>query len=65
MDFPAKQPGVILQFINKTTAKLMNSRIYDSYPYSPRWSAEELSNRLKQWLLETVNEFRNQNADMY
>jgi len=60
-DYPQKQPPITLTCIPPScTKKGLKSVVNSSYPYSPRWSHDELANRIKTWIstsaIKTVNE---------
>jgi hypothetical protein len=57
--FPTKQPVVTLQStlgLSKLDRPLQ--KVYDAYPYSPRWTMDELSRRIKDWLIDAIPEFK-------
>jgi len=53
-NFPEKQPAIVLQSVMclKGTPLKPIQAVFDSYPYSPRWPAEELTKRIRAFLLE-------------
>jgi len=49
-DFPQKQPIIILQATAMKNGSKVIQQVYDNYPYSPRWTAEEMGKRIRSWL---------------
>lgn len=49
--FPEKQPNLILcSMMHLTKAGKAISYVFSDYPYSPRWSPEELASRIRYYL---------------
>jgi len=67
VDYPNKQPGIILSsFMSLTKTGLLKKQINSAYPYSPRWTPDEFAKRIKVWLLDKdgpMNDFKQLNTE--
>ena len=46
-DFPAEQPSLVLQSVYHRIDGIPCSRYINDYPYSPRWNADEMAERIR------------------
>jgi len=58
MDFPAKQPSVTLSSIGNIKNNKPIIAVYNNFPYSPRWSADELARRVKDFIAGVLPDFK-------
>jgi len=55
--FPQVMPDIVLYSLHPTRSGKPFSQTYNSYPYSPRWPADELAERWRNFLNEIIPAF--------
>jgi hypothetical protein len=58
IDFPAKQPLIILQATIQNNNGKPITTVLDNWPYSPRWPAEEIAKRARLFITNAFEPFR-------
>jgi BRCA1-A complex subunit BRE len=57
-DFPKEQPSVVLSSVYHCMDGFPCQSIVSDYPYSPRWSTEEMAERFRNYLIQTAPKFK-------
>jgi len=58
VDFPSKQPIISLQAVKEMKNNKPVVTTTDSWPYSPRWTQEEMAKRIRAWLVDSFPAFQ-------
>jgi len=57
-EFPIQMPNITIQTLMSTRGGKCFRAVYNSYPYSPRWPPEEIAERHRAFLTDTLPAFK-------
>lgn len=58
LNFPVEKPRLVLVAIYTSSQTRQTKKVFMDYPYSPRWSGQEMAQRAKDFVLQEIEKFK-------